>query len=115
MYHLATLTGRPFFHERSLEAVRNKIASTFSTGRVLELPHLCQTTFFKKEVARGGERTRVFLISFIFSFSPIGRSHSQNSFNESHSFVESVTFDKSLFMSMWARLGRFLEIYGPKF
>jgi hypothetical protein len=34
---------------------------------------------------------------------------------ESHSFVESVTFDKSLFMSMWARLGRFLEIYRPKF
>jgi hypothetical protein len=26
-----------------------------------------------------------------------------------------VTFDESLFMSMWARLGRFLEIYGPKF
>jgi hypothetical protein len=31
------------------------------------------------------------------------------------SFVESVTFDESLFMSMWARMGRFLEIYGPKF
>jgi hypothetical protein len=26
-----------------------------------------------------------------------------------------VTFDESLFMSMWARLGRFLEIYCPKF
>jgi hypothetical protein len=26
-----------------------------------------------------------------------------------------VTFNKSLFMSMWARLSRFLEIYGPKF
>jgi hypothetical protein len=37
------------------------------------------------------------------------------SFNESHSFVESATFDKSHFMSMWARLGRFLEIHGPKF
>jgi hypothetical protein len=44
-----------------------------------------------------------------------GRSHSQNSFNQSQSFDESVTFDESLFMSMWARLGRFLEIYGPKF
>jgi hypothetical protein len=32
------------------------------------------------------------------------RSHSRNSFNESNSLVESVTFDKSLFMSMlgWA-------------
>jgi hypothetical protein len=45
----------------------------------------------------------------------IGRSHSQNSFNQSQSFIESVTFDESLFMSKWARLGRFLEIYGPKF
>jgi hypothetical protein len=45
----------------------------------------------------------------------IGRSHSGNSFNQSQSFVKSVTFDESLFMSMWARLGRFLEIYGPKF
>jgi hypothetical protein len=30
-------------------------------------------TYFKKEVARGGERTRVLLISFIFSFSPLYR------------------------------------------
>jgi hypothetical protein len=29
--------------------------------------------FFKKEVDRGGERTRVFSISFIFSFSPFYR------------------------------------------
>jgi hypothetical protein len=43
------------------------------------------------------------------------QSHSRNSFNQSQSFVKSMTFDKSLFMSMWARLGRFLEIYGPKF
>jgi hypothetical protein len=49
------------------------------------------------------------------SYNSIGRSYSPNSFDESHSFVESVTFDKSLFVSMWARLGRFLEIYGPKF
>jgi hypothetical protein len=61
-------------------------------------------------------------------------SHSQNSFDKSQSLVESVTFDKrlksliesrtfdkrvtfdeSLFMSIWARLGRFLEIYSPKF
>jgi hypothetical protein len=26
---------------------------------------------------------------------PIGRSHSQNSFDESHSFIESVTFNES--------------------
>jgi hypothetical protein len=25
-----------------------------------------------------------------------------------------VTFNESLFMSMWAKLGRFLEIYGAK-
>jgi hypothetical protein len=42
-------------------------------------------------------------------------SHSLNSFNQSKSFDESMTYDESLFMSMWARLGRFLEIYGPKF
>jgi hypothetical protein len=29
--------------------------------------------FFKKKVARVGERTRVFSISFIFSFSPLYR------------------------------------------
>jgi hypothetical protein len=29
--------------------------------------------FFKKKVARGGERTRVLSISFIFSFSPLYR------------------------------------------
>jgi hypothetical protein len=29
---------------------------------------VCFGTFFKKEVARGGEQTRVLSISFIFSF-----------------------------------------------
>jgi hypothetical protein len=33
----------------------------------------------------------------------LGRSYSWNS------------FDERLFMSIWAKLGRFLEIYGPKF
>jgi hypothetical protein len=39
----------------------------------------------------------------------------KKTFVESHTFNERVTFNKSIFMSMWARLGRFLEIYGPKF
>jgi hypothetical protein len=32
-----------------------------------------QIPFLKKEVAQGGERTRVLSISFIFSFSPLYR------------------------------------------
>jgi hypothetical protein len=39
----------------------------------------------------------------------------KKTFVESQTFDKRVTFDESLFMSMWARLGRFLEIYGPKF
>jgi hypothetical protein len=58
--------------------------------------------FLKKEVARGGERTRILSISFIFSFSPLYRwataaRHPNpkpglivRTLNESHSFVESL-------------------------
>jgi hypothetical protein len=51
----------------------------------------------------GDRKLAVFFIKLAIAW-----SFSQNSFNESHSFVESVTLSTKVYMSMWARLGRFL-------
>jgi hypothetical protein len=66
-------TRSPGRHLHHFDKQTSPLTQSFSPNLAQDGRQTCFFVFFFKEVARGGERTRVLSISFIFSFSPLYR------------------------------------------
>jgi hypothetical protein len=71
LYQHFPFQGPPIFTQIGIFCLKICHLEPCSPVRQLHLDTYLWYTFFKKEVAQGGERTRVLSISFIFSLSPL--------------------------------------------